>query len=234
MSFVIPPQADASNLLDQNYDDFFSGPGFTTLSTPVLPRHLTNAMQSGRKASGTIQTPATVSGPILGQTLPTHSTIELELPNDRAESQEKHIPRLTKPFMSMGPPTIALAVGVTPIPKPGSPRPSGAPPENDPDARICDNQKSNAAPSVASVITTKASGTRPGIQSTLTSDPSRHSSNAQNTQISRQSPTPGPQKKNMGPAQPRGQTSAKSNEGTSKLRGGNVLDCETTTAVSRV
>ena len=234
MSFVIPPQADASNLLDQNYDDFFSGPGFTTLSTPVIPRHLTNAMQSGRKAPGTIRTPAVVSGPIFGQSLPTHSTAELELPNDRVELQETHIPPSTKPFMSMGPPATASAVGVTPITEPDSPRPSDAPLESDPDARICDGPKSNAAPSVASVITTKASRTRPGIQSTLTSAPSRHSSNAQNTQISRQFPTPGPQKKNKGPAQARGQTSAKSNEGASKLRGGNVPDCETTTAVSRV
>jgi hypothetical protein len=97
VSFVIPPQADASNLLDQNYDDFFSGPGFASLSTPALTRHLANTTQSVRKVAGTIQMPAVLSG----QTLTKNSTTELDPPNYRTELQdERHIPAHSLPSLS--------------------------------------------------------------------------------------------------------------------------------------
>jgi len=210
MSFVIPPQADASNLLDQNYDDFFSGPGSVTFSTPVLPRHLANATQSVRKVTGANRTPAGISGHILGQTFTTHSTTGLEVPGDRT----------TKPFVSTGPPTTA---STTSIADPGPPRLGGVPSGSDPDAKFYDGPMSNLALPVTSVITTKASGTHPGVQSMPTSIPSHHSTNTQSTQISRQHPTPARQKKNQ---------SVKSSQATSKLRGGNVLDGETGTPVS--
>jgi hypothetical protein len=205
MSFAIPPQADASNLLDQNCDDFFSGPGLVTLSTPVIPRHLTNAV---RKLTGSIQTPAVVSRTILGQTVPTHSTTELEPSDDRAELQEMHTPL-----------------------HPGSSRPGDTLSESGPDAKICDGLKSNTAPSMASVLTTKATGTQPGIQSMSTSAPSRHSTNTQNTQIPRRPPIPVPRKKNKGTAQSHGAASIESNQETSKPRGGDV-PCRETTSVS--
>lgn len=234
MSFVIPPQADASNLLDQNCDDFFSGPGLVTLSTPVLPRHLTNTRHPVRKLAGPIQTPAAVPSTILGQTLPTHSTTELEPPDDRVELQETHIlphpssPSLsppTVPFMSMDAPTTTSVVGMASIVDPGSPRPSDALSESGP---VRNGLKSNTALPMTSIITTKATGTQPGIQSASASVPSRHSTNTQNTQISRQPPIPAPQKKNKGPAQSRGTASAKSKQAASKPRSGNVLFCETT------
>ena len=241
MSFVIPPQADASNLLDQNYDDFFSGPGFVTLSTPALPRHLTNARQSPRKVTGTIQTPAIVSGPIFGRILTTHSTTELEGLNDRAELQETHIPPHpspllsppTNPFMVMDPPRTAPTIGTTSITNPGSPRLSGAESGNDPDGNFPGGLKSDTALSMASVITTKTSGIQPGIQSMSTSVSSHRSTSTHNTQIPRQPPIPASHK-NQGPAQPRGNTSVKLNQATSKLRSGNILECEKTMPVSCV
>jgi len=236
MSFVIPPQADASNLLDQDCDDFFSGPGLVTLSTPVLPRHLTNTRHSVRKVAGSIQTPAVIPSTILGQNLPVHSSTELEPSVDRAELQETHIPPHpssllsppTEPFTYTDPPTTASVVGTTSITGPGLSRPSDTLSESGRDAKICDGLKSLTAPSMASVLTTKATGAQPGIQSTSTSAPSRHSANAQNTQIPRQPPIPAPQKKNKGPAQSRGTVIAKSNQATSKHRGGSVLYRETT------
>jgi len=206
MSFVIPPQADASNLLDQDYDDFFSGPGFVTMSTPVLPRHLANTAQSVRKAAGTIRAPAVVSGHILGQTLTTHSTTGLEVPDDGT----------TMPFTSMGPPTTSVA-------DPGPPRLGGVPSGSDPDAKFYDGSMSKTALPVTSIVATKAFGTHPGVQSMPTSIPSHHSTNTQNAQISRQPPTPARKKTNQ---------SVKSNQATSKLRGENVLDGETGTPVS--
>ena len=227
MSFVIPLQADASNLLDQNYDDFFSGPGSVTLSTPAPPRHLTNTQRSARKVPETIQTPGVESSRILGQILTTPRTTKLKAPNNRTELQETHIPSdqllsplspPIKPFTSMGPPTTSIT-------DPGSSRASGVPSGSDPGANFYDGPKSNTAPSMASIITTKESGTQPGIQSTSTLDPSHHSTN---TQISSQLPIPAPQKKDKGPAQSRGNVNAKPNRETSKPRGGGGLDCETT------
>lgn len=236
MSFVIPPQADASNLLDQDCDDFFSGPGLVTLSTPVLPRHLTNTRHSVRKVAGSIQTPAVVPSTILGQNLPVHSSTELEPSVDKAELQETHIPPRpspllsppTEPFTYTDPPTTASVVGTTSITGPGLSRPSDTLSESGRDAKICDGLKSLTALSMASVLTTKATGTQPGIQSTSTSAPSRHSANAQNTQIPRQPPIPAPQKKNKGPAQSRRTVIAKSDQAASKHRSGNFLYRETT------
>ncbi|KAF9654416.1 hypothetical protein BDM02DRAFT_3106804 [Thelephora ganbajun] len=241
MSFVIPPQADASNLLDQNYDDFFSGPGFVTLSTPVLPRHLTDTRQFVRKVTGIIQIPAVVPGPIPGQTLPTNSTTELELPDDRTELQETHIqphPSLlsppTEPFMSPDPATAASMAGMTSIMDPGSSRPSDATPKSDLDANFRDGPKSYTALPMASIITTEASDIQPTIESISTSPPSRHSTNPQNAQISRQPPITAARNNYKGPARSRGNTNVKSNQATSKPRGGDGLDCETTTCVSCV
>lgn len=239
MSFVIPPQADASNLLDQDSDDFFSGPGLVTLSTPVLPRHLTNTRHSVRKVAGSIpKTPAVVPSTILGQNLPpVHSSTELEPSVDKPELQETHIPPHpspplspppTEPFTSTDPPTTASVVGTTSITGPGLSRPSDTLSESGRDAKICDGLKPLTAPSMASVLTAKATGTQPGIQSTSTSAPSRHSTNAQNTQIPRKPPIPAPPKKNKGPAQSRVTAIPKSKQATSKHRGGNVLYRETT------
>ena len=235
MSFVIPPQADASNLLDQNCDDFFSGPGFVTLSTPVPPRRLADTRRSVSKVTGTIQTPAVSSGPILGRTLTTNPTPELEASDNRAELQETHIPPNPslllspplRPFMSMSPPMAASAVGTDP----DSPRPDEGPSGRFPGVKLHAGPKSNTAPPVASIIT-KASGTQPGIQSTSTSVPSRHSADAQNTQISRRLPIPASRKKEKEPGQARGNTSVKSSRATSKPRSGGGPDCETTTSVS--
>lgn len=220
MSFVIPPQADASNLLDQNYDDFFVGPGLVTLSTPVLPRHLTNisTRQSTRKVTRTIQTSAVVSSPILGRTIPTHSTTYPELPDGKAELPETHIS--PHPLPSLSPPTKPF-MPTTLITEPGSP-------EKDPGAKNCDGLKSNPALPMASIITTKLTGKQPGIQSMSTSIPSRHSTNTQNTQISRRPPIPAPKKKTKGAAQPRETGSARSTQATSKHRSEIVLDRETT------
>lgn len=237
MSFAIPLQADASNLLDQNCDDFFSGPGFVTLSTPVPPRHLTNTQRSARMVTEPIQIPAVESGPILGQIFTAPRTIELEAPDNRTELQETHIPSNqlqsllspppTNPFTSMRPPTTVSVVGATSITDPGSSRPSNLSSGSDPGAKIPNGLKSNAAPSMASIITTKQSGTQPGIQSTSTLGPSRHSTNAQDAQISRQPPIPASQK-DKGPAQSRGNTNAKPSRETSKPRRGGGLDHETT------
>ena len=234
MSFAIPLQADASNLLDQNCDDFFSGPGFVTLSTPALPRHLTNTRRSARKIAGTIQTPAVESGPFLGQTLTTPRTTGLKASDDRTELQETHIPpnQLSSPsppinpFMSQGPPTAVSVVGPTSITDPGSSRPSDLSSGSDPGAKFYDGLMSNTAASMASIITTRESRTQPGIQSTLTSGPSHRSTNAQNVQIPRQPPMPVTQK-NRKLVQPRAITSAKSNQETSKPRGGRGQDYET-------
>lgn len=235
ISFDIPLQADASNLLDQNCDDFFSGPGFVTLSTPVPPRLLANTRRSVRKAAGTIQTPATVSGPFLEQTITTPRTAEFETPEDRAELQETRIPANpsplppTEPFMVAGPSTAASMVRATSITNPGSPRPSGVPSGRYPDAKLHGGPKSNTAPSRGSIAITKASGTKPGIQSTSTSVPSR----AQNTHIPRQLPIPAPQKKDEGPTQQRGNADDKSDQAaSSKPQGGDGLDTKATLSVS--
>ena len=240
-SFVIPPQADASNLLDQNYDDFFSGPGFVTLSTPALPRHLTNTLQSLRKVTGP-QTPAVTSSLVFGQTFPKYPTTELELPDDRTELQETHTPSCPSPllsqpakqFTSMGPHTSTSLAGTTSIADPGSSRPGNILSESGPDARIFDGLGPNAALSMASTVTAKATGTHPGIQSTSTSAPSRHSTNAQPTQIPRQHPIPASQKKNKGLAPSHGAVSTRPNPTTSRLRSESVPNRETTTSVSCV
>ena len=234
ISFVIPPQADASNLLDQNYDDFFSGPGFVTLSTPIPPSRLTNAVQSARKVTGTIQPPAAISGSILGES-PTISRItELELTDHPAET---HIPSTSLSSLSQpakpGPPPTASVLGTTSIVDPGPPRPSDVPPRSDPGGKFYNGPKPKTALSMASIVATKASGTQPDIQSMSTSGPSLHSTNTKNTQISRQ-PIAAPRKKMNGPAHSHGNTSVKSNQATSKIRGGVVLDRKTTTSVSCV
>ena len=238
MSFAIPPQADASNLLDQNYDDFFSGPGFVTLSTPVLPRHLANTTQSVRKIIQTIQSPAVLPGLNLTRTPPTDSTAEFKPPEHRPELEEAHISHHSLPFLSprkkppTGPPKTTSAVNTTSIVDPGPSRPSGTTSRSNPDSKIYDGLTSNAAPSMAA--TTKASGKRPSIQSLPTSGPSHHSSNLQGTQIPRLPPKTAAQKANKVPAHPRGNTGVKSNRKTSKSRGGDGPDCETATCVSRI
>ena len=217
MSFVIPMQADASNLLDQDCDDFFSGPGFVTLSTPAPPRHLSNTRQSPRKVTGSIQPPAAAPSPILEQILTTPRTTEPEAPDDRTE-----LP--TKPFISRGPLT-----------DPGSPRPSCLSSGTDPDTKRCGGPRPNTASSMASVLTTKLSGAKPGIQSASTSAASCHSTNTKNPpQISRKLPVPALQKKDKEPALPRGSINVKPIRETSKPRGGDGLDCETTASVSCV
>lgn len=95
VSFAIPPQADATNLLDQNYDDFLSGPGLITLSTPVLPRHLANTTRSVSKMAGTIRTRAVLSSPNLGQT-----ATELDPPNCRTELEETRMLLNSPPALS--------------------------------------------------------------------------------------------------------------------------------------
>jgi len=229
MSFDIPLQADASNLLDQDCDDFFSGPGFVTLSTPVLPRHLMNNGRSGRKATGTIQTPATLPGPILGRALTTFPTTELEASDDRTELHETHTPPNpspsppVNPFIPPSPAATASVVGTTSITDPGSPRPydvsSGS--------NLHGGPKSNTASSMTSIITTRECGTHPDIQSTSTLVPSHRPTNAKNAQISRQPPIPAPQRKDKGGG-------VKSDRAWLKPRGGGVLDCNITTSVSRV
>lgn len=215
MSFAIPRQVDASNLLDENYDDFFSGPGFVTLSTPVLPRHVSNPMRSVRKVAGAIQTPAVLSGPNLGQSLTKNSTTE---PNCRAERQETHISSHSLPSLSPSTKPTTLTVY-----DPGLPRPSHTTPINTPGLQICDGPTSNTTP--------------PGIQSMSASDPSRHSTNPQNAQISRQFPTSAAQVKNKAPARTRVNASVKPNQTSSKSRSGGGSGgpgCETTTRVSHV
>jgi hypothetical protein len=123
MSFAIPPQTDASNLLDQNYDDFFSGPGFVTLSTPVPPR-----LNAREKAT---RTPTAAPRPVLGPR--TCSRTDLELPNGRTPPDSS--PTLT----SIGPPTTAGATG------PGSR-------ESDLDERIYNGLKPNTALSIVTTI----------------------------------------------------------------------------------
>ena len=236
MSFVIPPQADASNLMDQDYDDFLSGQGFVTLSTPTLPRHLAGAAQSVRKLTGTIQTPTVPSCPILGQTPPTHSTVHLERPGHRTVSQEAHIlPSLLPLTESFSPADLPIAVPTvsTPsIPDPGPSRLTDATSKSNPGAKFYNGPKSNPAPSTTSIITTKVSGKQPGIQSMPTSDPACHSANLQNTQISRQFPVAAAQRKTKVPAPPCGNTSIKSNWTTTSSQVRDGPGCETTTRVS--
>jgi len=238
MSFDIPLQADASNLLDQNCDDFFSGPGFVTLSTPVLPRHLMNTRRSVRKATGTIRTPGTASGPILGRAPPTLLTTELEASDDRTELHETHTgpnpSPSTNPFIPPGPPTTTSVVGTTSITDPGSSRPGSTSSRSDPGTNLYSGPNSNTAPSMASIITTKEYGTQPGIQSTSTLVASHHRTNAKNTQISRQPAIPAPQKRDEGPAQPRRNVGVKLDHAVSKPRGGDGLDRNITASVSRV
>lgn len=207
LSFAIPPQADASNLLDQNYDDFFTGPGFVTLNTPVLPRRLANTMQSVRKVVGAIQTPAVLSGPNLGQTLTKNASTRLDIPNYRAELQETHISPHS--FPSLSPSTTPTGSTLDP----GPPRPSDTTSKSNPDSKIYDGLISNTTPSVSG------------------SDPSRYSKNPQDAQISRQFPTTAAQKKNKA----RENTSARPNRSiTSKSRSGGGPNCETATRVSHV
>lgn len=211
MSFVIPPQADASNLLDQNCDDFFSGQGFVTLSTPVPARHLLSTRDSMRKAT---QIPTAASRPILG-----HPATNLEQSNDRTDLPEAHTSPLPPTKSFTGPPTTASAIG------PGSPGPGEASPKNERDGRIHNGLKPNTALSKGSIATTEL-----GIQSMPTSAASRHSAN---TQISRQPPIPAPPKKNKEPGQTRGSANVRSIQATSKPRDGDVPVCETTaTSVS--
>jgi len=225
MSFDIPLQVDASNLLDQDCDDFFSGPGFVTLSTPVLPRHLMNNGRSVRKATGTIQTPAVASGPILGRAFTTFPTTELEVSDDRTELQETHTPSPpVNPFIPPGPPATASVVGTTSITDPGSSRPSDVSSGSIPDTKLHGGPKSNTAPSVTSIIITKECGTYPDIQSTSTLVPSHRPTNAKSTQISRQPPISAPQRKDKGPARPLGNGGVKSDQAGSKPRGGGSLD----------
>ena len=237
MSFAIPPQTDASNLLDQNYDDFFSGPGFVTLSSPVLPRHLANTTQSVRKIIQTIQTPAMLSGLNLTRTPPTDSTAEFKPPEHRTELQEVHTPHHSLPSLSprkkppTGPPKTTSTANTTSIVDPGPSRPSGTTSRSNPDSKIYDGLTSNAAPSMTAIITTKASGKRPSIQSLPSSGPSHHSSN---TQIPRLPPKTAVQKANKVLAHPRGNNGVKSNRKASKSRGGDGPDCETATCVSRI
>ena len=229
VSFMIPPQADASNLLDQNYDDIFSGPGFVTLSTPVLPRHLASAAQPVHKVTGTIQTPAVLSGLNLGRTLTKNSTTELDPPNYRTELQETHISGRSLPSLS---PSIKPSTSAV---DPGPPRPNHTTPGSIPDSKIYDGPTSNTTPSTSNIITTESSGTRPGIQSLSGSDPSLHSTNPQNAQISRQFPTSATQMKYKAPAKPRENASVKPNQITLKSRSGGGPDCElTATRVSHV
>ena len=227
MSFTIPPQADASNLLDQNYDDFFSGPGFVTLSTPVLPRRLANTTQSVRKVAATIRTPVGLSSPNLGQTLARNSTTKVDMLNCRAELQETHISPHSLPSLS---PSTTSAVD------PGPPRPNHTTSKSDPDPNSYDCPTSNTTPLVSSSLTTEASGTQPGIQSMSVSDPSRHSTNPQNAQISRQFPTTAAaqKKKNKVPAQPRENASVKPTQITLKSRSARGPDCETVERVSDI
>ena len=237
MSFDIPLQADASNLLDQNCDDFFSGPGFVTLSTPVLPRHLMNNGRSVRRATGTIQTPAVAPGTILGRAFTTFPTTELEASDNRTELHETHTSPIQSPsppgtpFIPPGPPATVSVVGSTDR---GSSRPGDVSSGSNPDTKLHGGPKSNTAPSMASIIITKECGTYPDIQSTSTSIPSHHPTNAKNTQISRQPPIPVPQSKDREPARSRGNGGVKSDQVGSKPRGGGGLDCNITTSVSRV
>lgn len=224
VSFMIPPQVDASNLLDQNYDDFFSGPGFVTLSTPVLPRHLAGAAHSLHKVTGTIQTPAVLSGPNLGRILAKNSATELDPPNYRTELQQTHISAHSS--LSLSPSTTPSTSAVDP----GPPRLNRTTPESNPDSKIYDGPTPNRTPSTSNIITTESSGTRPGIQSTSGSDPSLHSTNPQNAQISRQFPTSAAQMKYKAPLQPRVNTSVKPNQTALKSRSGGGPDCELTTA----
>lgn len=229
LSFVIPPQADASNLLDQNYDDFLAGQGFVTLSTPVPPRHLLlNARESARKAT---RIPMAASRPILGQR--TRSTADLEPPNERPDPVEAHTPphssrtllQPTNSFTSTDPPTTAPAVGAASTIGPGSPRPGEASPESNPDEGIYNGLKPNTALSAGCIVTT--------IQSMPTSAASRHSVNTQNAQISRPPPIPAPPKRDKEPGQTRGSADVKSIQARSKLRSGDVPVCKTTaTSVS--
>jgi hypothetical protein len=187
MSFIIPPQVDASNLLDQNYDDFFSGPGFVTLSTPALPRHLANGTGSVCKATGTTQTAAVLSGLNLGQTLTKNSTAKLDPPNYRAESPDS--------LLSLSPSTKPATSTVDP----GPPRPSHTTSKSNPDF---EKPTSKTTPSMSS-------GAQPGIESTSSSEPSLHSTNPHKAQISRQFPTSALQIKSKAPAPPRANSSVK-------------------------
>ena len=240
MSFAIPLQADASNLLDQNCDDFFSGPGSVTLSTPVLPRHLMNTGRFVRKAAGTIQTPAVASGSLLERVLTTHPTTELEASDDRMELHETHpLPDPTSsspphPFIPPGPSATASVVGTNSITDPGSSRPSGTSSGSDPDTKLCGGPKSNSALSMASIITTKECGTLPSIESTSTLTPSHHPKNAESAQISRQPPIPAAQKEDKGPARLHGNAGIKPDQARSKTRGGGGLDLNITASVSRI
>ncbi|KAF9786897.1 hypothetical protein BJ322DRAFT_684234 [Thelephora terrestris] len=222
MSFAIPAQADASNLLDQSYEDFFSGPGLVTLSTPVLPRHLANAIQSVRKPTRTIQTPPVLSDLNFARTLTTDPTTELEPPDYRTELQEAHIPHHTLPSLlpRKRPPTgpARSTVNTTSIVNPGPPRPAGTTSKSNPDLKIYNSLTSNSALSTTPILTTQASGTRPSIQSLPTHD----------TQISHQPPKTAAQKNEV-LAHPRGNTGVDSNRTTSRSRGGDDQHCETAT-----
>lgn len=225
VSFTIPQQADASNLLDQNYDDFLSGPGFVTLSTPVLPRYLANAAQSMRKVTRAIHTPVVLSSPNRDQTQTKGSTTGLELPGYATELQETYIsPHSFPPLSPSTKPTTSNA-------DPGPPRSGRTSTRSNPDLKIYGGPTSNKTPSVPSIVTTEACGTQSSIQSMPAS---HHSANPQVAQISRQFPTTAAQKKNKAPAQPREYTSVKPNQTISKSRSGGGLDYETTAGVSHV
>jgi hypothetical protein len=201
MSFDIPPQADASNLLDQNCDDFFSGPGFVTLSTPVLPRHLTTTAlcvkrQDHSNPRGRIwYYPRSTALPTHSTTEPKHPTIGRSYRRRISHPTHCHSPP-PNPFIPPGRRYIASVVGST---SKVSPRPL--------DRAMC-----RGAIHMQKFATVQVKhGAVNGIYYHHQSDRNSRTFNqrqprsllaiqrtCQNTQIPRRPPIPVPQKKNKG------------------------------------